>query len=77
MSEMETNLFGEEVPKIVRTDELKATHHFVVFYFDDLEDWKIIKKMFKLQKVSSIEGKPKGTRIGRVINGKKLIEKIH
>jgi len=72
----EENIFGEKIPVKPRTPELKATQNFIVFYFDDPEDWDLVKKEFKLKNVSSLEGKPEGTRIGRVVNGKELIEKI-
>lgn len=73
----EVNLFGEKIPVKKRTAELSVTHNFICFYFDNDADWNWAKKEFELEQVSSIEGKPEGVRIGRVINGKKLIKKFH
>ena len=74
--EYELNMFGEQIPIKPRTDELKVTQNFIVFYFDESEDWEQIKKEFGLRQVSSIEGKPEGVRIGRVVNGRELIERL-
>lgn len=58
--------------------EIKAFEHwdYIVFVFDNQMDWLNIVNQFGLKKVNAGYGTMKKTGIGRVINGKKLLEAI-
>jgi hypothetical protein len=58
--------------------ELKAFEHwdYVVFVFDNQMDWLNIMSYFKLQKVNAGYGETKKIGVGRVVNGKRLLESI-
>ena len=58
--------------------ELRAFEHYdyVVFVFDNTMDWLNIVNEFGITKVDAGYGKTKKIGVGRVINGKRLLEKI-
>lgn len=58
--------------------EIKAFEHwdYIVFVFDNQMDWLNVVNQFGLKKVNAGYGTMKKTGIGRVINGKKLLEAI-
>lgn len=58
--------------------EIKAFEHwdYIVFVFDNQMDWLNIVNQFGLKKVNAGYGTMKKTGVGRVINGKKLLEAI-
>lgn len=58
--------------------EIKAFEHwdYIVFVFDNQMDWLNVVNQFGLKKVNAGYGTMKKTGVGRVINGKKLLEAI-
>lgn len=58
--------------------ELKAFEHYdyVVFVFDNQMDWLNIVNQFDIKNVNCGYGETKKIGVGRVINGKKLLEKL-
>ena len=58
--------------------EIKAFEHwdYLVFVFDNQMDWLNVVNQFGLKKVNAGYGTMKKTGVGRVINGKKLLEAI-
>jgi len=58
--------------------ELKAFEHwdYVVFVFDNQMDWLNIMDFFNIQKVNAGYGETKKIGVGRVVNGKRLLEAI-
>lgn len=58
--------------------EIKAFEHwdYIVFVFDNQMDWLNVVNQFDLHKVNAGYGTTKKTGVGRVINGKKLLEAI-
>ena len=64
--------------KMLKSMELKTFEHYdyVVFVFKNQMDWLNVVNAFGLEKVDAGYGKTKKVGIGRVIDGKKLLEKI-
>lgn len=60
----------------VESMEIKAFEHwdYIVFVFDNQMDWLNIANQFGLHKVNAGYGATKKVGIGRVINGKRLLE---
>lgn len=58
--------------------ELKAFEHYdyVVFVFRNTKDWLNIVNQFGLERVDAGYGETKKVGVGRVIDGKRLLEKI-
>ena len=58
--------------------ELKTFEHwdYIVFVFDNQMDWLNIMDYFKLEKVNAGYGATKKVGVGRVVNGKRLLEII-
>ena len=57
------------------TEELLLTHNYIVLYFDNDFDWQVAIDKFGLQQVKDlIPRKSQPTGIGRVINGKRVLE---
>lgn len=60
------------------TTEVLEENNYLLFVFNDVVDWNFIKENFDLKAVEALDSKEgyrrKGT--GRVIDGKKLIDKI-
>lgn len=58
--------------------ELKAFEHwdYLVFVFDNQMDWLNIADYFKIEKVNAGYGDIKKVGVGRVVNGKRLLEAI-
>jgi len=70
--------FKEDEPEVEFTEELLLEHNYIVLYFDNPFDWEVAKEKFKLKKVrQNIEVKNPTIGIGRVINGKEWLERIH
>ena len=77
--------FGEEDSKegkeekeegeVPFSEELMLTHNYIVLYFDNDFDWEVAVDKFGLRNVKDLiprKGQPKG--IGRVIDGRKVLE---
>jgi len=65
----------EEPGEVPFTEELLLSHNYIVLYFDNEFDWNVAQEKFGLQKVKDLiprKGQPTG--IGRVIDGKKVLE---
>lgn len=65
----------EEPGEVPFTEELLLSHNYIVLYFDNDFDWNVAQEKFGLQKVKDLiprKGQPTG--IGRVIDGKKVLE---
>ena len=62
--------------KELESMELKAFEHhdYVVFVFDNQMDWLNICNKFGLKKVNAGYGSTKKVGVGRVVNGKRLLE---
>lgn len=62
----------------VESMEIKAFEHwdYIVFVFDNQMDWMNVVNQFGLHKVNAGYGTTKKVGIGRVINGKRLLEAI-
>ena len=67
-----------EREKTVRSMELKAFEHhdYIVFVFENQMDWLNAVHEFGLERVDAGYGKTRKIGIGRVINGKRLLEKV-
>lgn len=68
----------KERTKRVEAMQLKAFEHYdyVVFAFDNEMDWLNIVNEFDLHKVDAGYGTTKKVGLGRVVDGKRLLEKI-
>lgn len=68
----------EEQKKTFEQMEIRAFEHhdYVVFVFDNQMDWLNVLNEFDMKKVDAGYGKTKKVGIGRVIDGKRLLEKI-
>lgn len=64
--------------KYLESMEIKAFEHhdYIVFVFDNQMDWLNVVNEFGLKKVDAGYGTTKKVGVGRVINGKRLLEKI-
>lgn len=62
----------------IESMEIKAFEHhdYVVFVFDNQMDWINIVNEFGIKKVDAGYGETKKVGVGRVINGKRLLEKL-
>lgn len=60
------------------TPELLHENNYIVFTFDNVLDWQVIEKAFDIKAVKALDSKDNYFRagIGRVVDGKKLLEKI-
>lgn len=58
--------------------ELKAFEHhdYVVFVFDNQQDWLNVVSKFNIERVDAGYGDTKKVGVGRVLNGKELLKKI-
>lgn len=69
----------EDEPEITITEEILEEHNYLVFTFDNSLDWQVVKEIFDIQTVA----KPGFTEtymqkgVGRVKNGKELLEKLN
>jgi hypothetical protein len=64
----------KEEGEVPFTEELLLTHNYIVLYFDNDFDWEVAQEKFGLRQVKDLiprKGQPKG--IGRVINGKEVL----
>ena len=62
-------------PEVEFSEELLLSHNYIVLYFDNDFDWEVAKDKFGLKEVKDlIPRKGQGTGIGRVINGKRILE---
>lgn len=68
----------QERKKTLKTMELRAFEHYdyVVFVFKNQMDWLNVVNEFGIEKVDAGYGKTKKVGVGRVIDGKRLLEKI-
>ena len=73
----------EELKKQVKERNVKNMqikqfehHDYIVFVFDNQMDWLNVVSNFKLENVNSGYGKTKKIGLGRVINGKRLLEAL-
>lgn len=69
---------AKENKKYLESMDIKAFEHhdYVVFVFDNQMDWLNIVNEFGIKKVDSGYGAIKKVGVGRVINGKRLLEKL-
>lgn len=69
---------AKENKKQLESMEIRVFEHhdYVVFVFDNQMDWLKICNEFGIHKVDCSYGKNKKVGVGRVFNGKRLIEKI-
>lgn len=60
------------------TAEILESNNYLVFIFDNVMDWNVVKDEFDIKTVQSLDSKADYMRkgIGRVVDGRKLIEKI-
>lgn len=76
--DIEESLSEDPVQKNINLDEmeLKAFEHYdyIVFVFKNQMDWLNAVSHFKIKKVKTSYGKTKKTGIGRVLDGKRLLE---
>lgn len=57
------------------SEELLLTHNYIVLYFDNEFDWLVAQEKFDLKQVKDlIPRKSQPTGIGRVVDGKKVLE---
>lgn len=73
--EDETGGAEKEEGEIPFTEELMLTHNYIVLYFDNDFDWEVAQEKFGLKQVKDLiprKAQPHG--IGRVINGKRILE---
>lgn len=68
----------EKKPKTLESMELKVFEHhdYVVFVFDNQFDWMKVCEEFGLKKVDAGYGDTKKVGVGRVVDGKKLVERL-
>lgn len=68
----------EEKEKTLKSMELKAFEHYdyLVFVFKNQMDWLNAVNMFGIEKVDAGYGRTKKTGVGRVLDGKRLLEKV-
>jgi len=65
----------EEEGEVPFSEELLLSHNYVVLYFDNDFDWEVAKDKFNLKEVKDlIPRKSQPTGIGRVIDGKRVLE---
>ena len=64
--------------KRIKALELKSFEHhdYLVFVFDNQQDWLNVVSKFDIGKVDAGYGETKKVGVGRVLNGKELLEKI-
>ena len=70
------NVTEEEKPEIEFSSELLEAQNYIVFAFDNIMDWQVVKERFGIRAVGALDSK-KGYRregTGRVLNGKALLE---
>lgn len=73
-----------ENPEIEFTEVLGEEHNYIVLYFDNEVDWLQAETLFGLKKVQNLSTRKDGYvsdgmkaySVGRVINGKKAIDKL-
>lgn len=68
----------EKKKKYLETMEINAFEHhdYVVFVFENQMDWLNVVNEFGIKKVMAGYGEHKKVGVGRVINGKRLLEKL-
>jgi hypothetical protein len=91
ITDIDLSSFGFDLGEMVEEDrkedeqkqrfekmQLKAFEHYdyVVFVFNNTMDWLNIVNEFGIKKVDAGYGKTKKIGVGRVIDGKRLLEKI-
>jgi len=64
-------------PEIEISPELFERHDYLLFYVDNEFDWNVLSEMFELKTVKSSNTKMGSKGVGRVLSGKKLIEKVN
>lgn len=59
--------------------ELLEENNYIIFTFNNAVDWQMVKDKFELKAIASLDSRPGYERkgIGRMVNGKKLIEIIN
>lgn len=79
----EEDLFDEPEKKTVNKKNLKEMelrsfehHDYIVFAFENQQDWMWAVNQFGLERVDAGYGTTKKVGVGRVIDGKRLLEKI-
>lgn len=66
---------GDEPGEVEFSEEILLTHNYIVLYFDNDFDWSVAQDRFGLKEVKDlIPRKSQPTGIGRVIDGKKVLE---
>jgi hypothetical protein len=57
-------------------EELLLEHNYIVLYFDNLMDYEVAMDKLDIKKVKNFSETRKAVGTGRVINGKKIIDKL-
>ena len=65
-------------PEVEFTEELLEENNYVVFYFNNKLDWQVIKSFFDVKPKKALDSRENYERvgIGRVVDGKKLLDLI-
>ena len=68
----------QQKEKRIKQLELKSFEHhdYLVFVFDNQQDWLSAVSKFDIERVDAGYGDTKKVGVGRVLNGKELLEKI-
>jgi len=68
----------DEKQKTLETMELNGFEHhdYLIFLFDDVHDWLNAVNAFGIKKVMAKYGTYKKVGVGRVLNGRRLLEKL-
>ena len=78
-AELEKIFEEADVPADVEfTTEVLEANNYVVFTFNNVMDWQVIQDKFGIKTVQSLDSKKdyKRTGIGRVVDGKKLLDAL-
>lgn len=78
-NEMES-IFQEkpEEPEVPFTTEILESNNYIVFTFNNVMDWQVIKERFNLGTMQSLDSEEdyKRAGIGRVVDGKELLRAL-
>lgn len=88
IDEIDMSLFGfeleeelEDIKEVERKNKLKAMelkafehHDYLVFVFDNQQDWLNAVNKYNIERVDAGYGETKKVGVGRVLNGKRLLE---
>lgn len=78
-SEIEKIFEDSEIkPEVEFTTEVLEANNYVVFTFNNIMDWQVIKDKFDIKTVQSLDSEEEYHRsgVGRVVDGKKLLDAL-